>query len=87
MHPQVASSFWGSRSGRDGLHIREVRRAPGERSGEAFDPDFGPEGKATIHVVATGAMGIWWYQTLTAEVAGQPAPIDLLVERQSRTNR
>ncbi|HEY1677187.1 MAG TPA: cytochrome c oxidase assembly factor Coa1 family protein [Candidatus Sulfotelmatobacter sp.] len=41
-------------------------------------PVSGPRGKATIHVVATRGMGMWWYQTLTAEVEGRPTPIGLL---------
>ena len=46
-------------------------------------PISGPKRKATIRVVATRGMGIWWYQTLTAEVDGRAAPVELLVERVS----
>ncbi len=65
------------------LAYGEVRVRQGRGVARLLIPISGPKGKATIHVVATGAMGIWWYQTLTAEVSGQPAPIELLVERQS----
>ena len=44
-------------------------------------PISGPRGKATIHVVATRGLGIWWYSTLTAEVDGRAMPIALLSDR------
>lgn len=43
-------------------------------------PIYGPRGKGTVYVVAGKNAGVWRFETLQVEIAGQPKRIDLLLE-------
>jgi hypothetical protein len=45
-------------------------------------PMSGPRGEGTIYAVAKKSAGIWRYETLQVEVAGEAARIDLLPQEQ-----
>jgi hypothetical protein len=45
-------------------------------------PVHGPTGKGTIYVVAKKSAGLWQYETLQVEVAGEAQRIDLLPQEQ-----